>query len=79
MPTAVSGWGEVMAGDNVEWAHFRYTAAGVVTLIANSANVTTTDDTDANMNIYDAGTGIIIENQLGSTLNFGVVIHYYTP
>lgn len=79
MPTAVSGWGEVMAGDNQEWAHFRYTAAGVVTLIANSANVTTTDDTDANMNIYDGGSGIVIENQLGGTLNFGVVIHYYTP
>lgn len=76
--TGVAGWGQVMIGDNQEWAHFRFTSAGVVTLINNSTNVTTTNDTDGNLNIYDGGTGIVIENQLGSTLKTAIFINYYT-
>lgn len=77
--TGVAGWGEVMAGDNQEWASFRFTSAGVVTLIANTANVTTTNDNDTTLNIYDGGSGIVIENQLGSTLKIAININYYTP
>jgi hypothetical protein len=77
--TGVAGWGQVLAGDNQEWAHFRFTSAGVVTLIANSANVTTTNNNDTTLNIYDAGTGIVVENQLGSTLAIAIDIKYYAP
>jgi len=79
LATGVSGWGEVMAGDNEEWAHFRFTSAGVVTLITNTANVTTTVDTASSLNIYDAGSGIEIQNNLGSSKKVAVNIKYYAP
>lgn len=63
--TNVTGFGFVQAGDNEEYALFAFTAAGVVTLISNSANVVNTD-TDANLCIYDAGAGIAIKNRLGA-------------
>ncbi len=77
--TGVAGFGEVMIGDNQEWAQIRFTSEGVVTLVDSSANVTTTNDTDAKLNIYDGGSGIVIENQLGSTLKVAINISYYTP
>jgi len=76
--TAVAGWGQVMAGDNEEWAHFRFTSAGVVTLIDNSANVANSDS-DTDLCIYDAGSGISIKNRLGSTKKVAYEINYYTP
>lgn len=79
MATGVSGWGEVMIGDNQEWAHFRFTSAGVVTLIANSTNVATDGTTDNKLQIYDGGAGIIIKNLLGSRLKCAIKINYYTP
>ena len=78
LATGVAGWGEAMAGDNEEWAQFRFTSAGVVTLIANSANVVNTD-TDAKFCIYDAGSGIAIKNRLGATKTVAVNVEYFTP
>jgi hypothetical protein len=80
IPTGMCGWGTVQIGDDVEWARFRFKTDGTVTLEANSTNVGTTNDTDTKLNIYDAGTsGIVIENQLGSTLTAAMVIECYTP
>lgn len=73
--TGVAGFGFVQAGDNEEWAQFAFTAAGVVTLIQNTANVVNTD-TDANLCIYDAGSGIAIKNRLGSTKTIRYEINY---
>lgn len=77
--TSTAGWGSCMIGDNVEWARFRFTAAGVVTLEANSANVGTTNDTDLKLNIYQGTNTIVFENQLGSTLTLAIVVNSYTP
>jgi len=80
IPAGMCGWGKVMIGDFVEWARFHFKADGTVTLETNSTNVGTTNDVDAKLNIYDGGTGgVIIENQLGSTLTAAMVIECYTP
>jgi len=78
-PTGIAGMGYVMIGDNVEWAQFDFKADGTVHLQFNSANVGTTNGTDNKLNIYDAGSGIIVENQLGSTLNTMIILNYITP
>jgi polygalacturonase len=78
LTAGVAGWGEAMAGDNQEWASFRFSADGTVTLIANSTNAVNTD-TDTKFCIYDAGTGIAIRNRLGSALKVAVNVYYYTP
>lgn len=64
-PTVITGWGVVMAGDNEEYAYFRFKSDGTVTLQSTSANVVNTD-TDGNLCIYDKGTGIAIKNRLGA-------------
>lgn len=83
LATGVSGWGELLAGDNQEWAHFRFTSAGKVTLIANSANVDTVSvggGTALKVDIYDAGTGIAIRNNLAKPAKkVAVKVNYYTP
>lgn len=60
-----AGWGTAYLG--VEHACFTFTSAGVVTLREenSSANVSTTNDTDASLNVYDGGTSVVVENQLG--------------
>jgi len=75
LTTAVSGWGQAMAGDNEEYIEFRFTAAGVVTVISNSANAVGAD-TDGNLCVYDAGTGIAIKNRLGATKDIRYVVNY---
>jgi len=79
LATGVAGWGEVMAGDNQEWAHFRFTSAGVVTLINNSANVGTTENDVDKLNIYDAGAGVVIQNNLGASIKVAININYFVP
>jgi len=76
--TGVAGWGFAQIGDGQEYAHFSFTAAGVVTLINNSANTVGTD-TDAKFCIYDAGAGIAIKNRLGSELKIMASVFYGTP
>ncbi len=75
----VAGMGRVVAGNNVEWAIFTFTTVGAVTLCDSSANVSTVNDADTKMNIYDGGDHVVVENQLGSTLSFLVVVDYITP
>jgi len=81
-PTGIVGKGFVYCG--VEYATFTFYSDGAVALVAaatglTSANVGTTDGVDNKLNIYDGGTGIVVENQLGSTLNAMIVLEYITP
>ncbi len=75
LATGKTGRGWAMAGDNEEYINFRFTAAGVVTVISNSANAVNTD-TDGNLCVYDAGNGIAIKNRLGATKNIRYIINY---
>ena len=75
LDTGKTGWGQAMAGDNEEYIEFRFTAAGVVTVISNSANAVGAD-TDGNLCVYDAGTGIAIKNRLGATKTIRYVVNY---
>ena len=64
LDVAKTGWGIAQAGDNEEWIQFRFTSAGVITAINNTANAVITD-LDGNFCVYDNGTGIAIKNRLG--------------
>ena len=75
LDTGKTGRGWAMAGDNEEFIQFRFTAAGVVAIISNTANAINTD-TDGNLCVYDAGTGIAIKNRLGATKNIRYIINY---
>ena len=75
LDTAKTGRGWAMAGDNEEYVEFRFTAAGVVTVISNTANAINTD-TDGNLCVYDAGAGIAIKNRLGATKNIRYIVNY---
>jgi len=75
LDTGKTGKGWAMAGDNEEYIEFRFTAAGVVTVITNSANAINTD-TDGNLCVYDAGAGIAIKNRLGATKTIRYVVNY---
>ena len=75
LPTGIAGWGFAQAGDNEEWIEFSFTAAGVVTVIANSAYAVGSD-TDGNLCVYDAGSGIAIKNRLGASKTIRYVVHY---
>ena len=73
--TGKSGFGFVQIGDNEEFAEFSFTAAGVVTLLQNSANVDNAN-TDTKLCIYDAGSGIAIRNRLGSSKTVRFALNY---
>jgi len=81
LPTGKAGFGKVSC--NGEFATFYFLAAGNVSLVTagtaglTSANVTTTEDNDTTLNIFDDGDGIGIENELGSTLNVLIDITYF--
>ncbi len=75
LDTGKTGWGFAMAGDNEQWIQFSFTAAGVVTVIANSALAVNTD-TDGNLCVYDAGAGIAIKNRLGATKTIRYTVNY---
>jgi len=75
LDTAKTGRGWAMAGDNEEYIDFRFTAAGVVTVISNTANAINTD-TDGNLCVIDAGAGIAIKNRLGATKIIRYVVQY---
>ena len=75
LDTGKTGWGTAMAGDNEEYIEFRFTAAGVVTIVSNTANAINTD-TDGNLCVYDAGAGIAIKNRLGATKNIRYIVNY---
>ena len=69
------GYGECMIGDDQEWAHFRFTTAGAVTLVSNSTNVSTTNS-GVNLCIYDGGSSVKIKNRLEGTLKLRYSIKY---
>ncbi|MBW2675034.1 MAG: hypothetical protein JRD89_16750, partial [Deltaproteobacteria bacterium] len=52
LDTGKTGRGWAMAGDNEEYIEFRFTAAGVVTVLSNTANAINTD-TDGCLCVYD--------------------------
>ena len=68
MPTALSGFGTVYVIDDDDYAAFTFVAAGDVTLqdTTGGATPTTTEDNDTTLNIFDNGSGIGFENELGS-------------
>lgn len=70
MPSSGSngGFGLAQLGDGEEYAIFSFTSAGVVTLIANSANVVNTD-TDTKFCIFDGGAVPRFKNRRGSAKN----------
>ena len=81
LATGVAGWGSVYAvltstGAMIEWANFYFSEDGVVVLQTNSTNVTTTSGTASSLNIYDAGTGVVIENKLGARHTIKLDIKY---
>ena len=75
LPTGIAGWGFAQAGDNEEYIEFAFTAAGAVTVLTNSANAVNAD-TDGNLCVYDAGSGIAIKNRLGATKTIRYNIQY---
>lgn len=70
---ANGGWGFAQIGDGEEFAHFSFTSAGVVTLISNSANVSTTEDNDTTFNIFNGGNVVGFNNELGSAKELFVI------
>jgi len=82
LATGVAGFGKVYCND--EYATFVFTSAGAVTLVAaavgsTSANTSTTEDNDGTLNIFDNGSGIGIENELGARYVIMIDITYFTP
>jgi hypothetical protein len=72
-----SGRGSIICGDNVGFAEFTFTTAGVVTLLMVSDNVFTSLQTGTNhIVIKDNGTNVRITNELGSTTTFTIEIKY---
>jgi hypothetical protein len=76
LPNASSGIGYLMVGDNEEWAIFTWGTAGAVNLMIFSANITTTGATDNKFNIFDGGTAVTLENQLGATKTVKMTLNY---
>ncbi len=83
-PSGIVGWGRVIAGNGVAVAEFTFKKDGTVILSnplfgLTTSNVGTINDVDGRMNIYNGGSGIVIENQLGSEMIFMIEMHYTTP
>jgi hypothetical protein len=76
LPTGVTGFGQVKATG--AWCFFHFAADGTVTL-EDHVSGSTTENNDTTLNVFDGGSGIGIENELGSTLNVLIDITYYTP
>jgi hypothetical protein len=78
LPDASAGIGRVLVGDGEEYADFSWTSGAVVTLIASSSNVVSTD-TDTKFCIFDNGTAVRVRNRLGSAKKVIFKINYWTP
>lgn len=70
-----AGWGHVIAVGHASSGEFSFSAAGAVTL-ADNTNLNTADNNDTTLNVFDSGTTISIENQLGGTYTLMAVIYY---
>jgi len=67
------GFGIIRVGDNEEYGYFGFSSSGVITLITNSANITTTEDNAGKFNIFNAAGFVGFNNELGSIKNILVV------
>ena len=70
-----AGWGHVIAVGHASSGEFSFSAAGAVTL-ADQTNLNTSDNNDTTLNVFDSGTTISIENQLGGTYTLMAIIYY---
>jgi hypothetical protein len=75
LATGIAGYGWVMAGDNEEYTGFRFTTAGAVTLLNNTANTANTDS-DTDLCVYDGGSGPVIKNRLGASKKIRFSVDY---
>jgi len=73
LPDATSGM--VIVSCNAEAGMWLVQADGTVTKISGSTN-TAAADTDANLCVYDGGTGAIVKNRLGATGEIRIVYYY---
>jgi hypothetical protein len=73
LPDATSGM--VLVSCNAEAGMWLVQANGTVTKISGSTN-TAAADTDANLCVYDGGTGAIVKNRLGATGEIRIVYYY---
>jgi len=71
-----TGYGEIIIGDNEEYAQFRWTSTGVVSLTFATANISSVFDNAGTFNIYDNGTGVSFQNNLGSPKTASYHIYY---
>jgi len=78
LPTQSHGWGEIMLGNNEEWAHFRWNTNSTPVLIDSTSNVVTTN-TNGKLCIYDIGSYVAIRNRIGDGKMIAYKINYYTP
>jgi len=78
LPDNSAGFGFVFVGDGEEYAQFFWTSAEVVTLLASSANVVTTD-TDTKFCIFDNTGKVSIKNRLGFAKNVIIEIVHWIP
>jgi len=70
------GWGFAKLGDGDQYAFFEFASNGTVTLLVTSDDVTSIEDNDTTFNIYDTGTAVGFNNELGSAKNLFVVAWY---
>ena len=73
LPDATSGM--VLVSCNGEAGMWLVQADGTVTKISGSTN-TAAADTDANLCVYDGGTGAIVKNRLGATGEIRIIYYY---
>jgi hypothetical protein len=73
LPDATSGM--VLVSCNGEAGMWLVQADGTVTKISGSTN-TAAADTDANLCVYDSGTGATVKNRLGATGEIRIVYYY---
>ena len=66
LPTASSGFGEVLVDNGTEYVRFIWAADNTVTLSESTANIVSTD-TDNKFCVFDNGSAVEIKNRLGSS------------
>jgi len=74
LPNATSGF--LLVYMQEEGLTATVSADGTVVLVGASTNTSTTNGNDTTLNVYDAGTYSVVENQLGSA-RITKIIYYY--
>jgi len=78
LPVGITGHGTVSCPGGSAYASFFFTSAGVITLV-DDVLADTAENNDTTLNVFDDGSGIGIENELGSTLTIIVDITAILP